>query len=165
MKNNLWNRTFHKKEVLKTQNEYNTAHNLIKEAPTLLLQISNAQTLMRLLELHQRAYELGFRNNAIDVNLTFRAKSIPTMTAHQVYLGGIYGLNTYALAFWEQYVNEPYGVNGFGIREDYPLYKIILNQYQSILTNAINSIVEESKIKINNLNKQNYGLSESCGTL
>ena len=154
-KNNMWNRLFHSKEVKANTQRYKTCTQLCMESPALLNQIEQAQTLDRLIELHKRAFKLGFQRN-LGPGAMFRCESIENMTNHQVFLGGIYGLNTFAAAYWEQYVDEPYGVNGFGIREDYPLYKMILNQYKNHLIANIKFIANTSASEISVLAYNKY---------
>lgn len=138
-KNNLWNRIFHKSEVKNSQL-------MAEDYIWYVERIENAGTLNRLIELHKEVYSAGFTLNLGPCEYgMFRCKTIETMNAHQVWLGGIYGLNTYAAAFWDSQITEPYGVNEFGIPEDMPIYEIIVNQYKTHLLN--NMIVIKNMLK------------------
>lgn len=150
LKNNLWNRIFHKSKINKNKEQYTLYKKQHASGQKLLISIKNTKDLIHLLDLHKEAYKLGFINKNLspDKYGMFRCKSIDTMTPHQVYLGGVWGLNTYAIPFWEQYVNEPYGVNGFGIDGNASIYAMVLNQYKNLLLSNIRAIYEESCTKI-----------------
>ena len=55
------------------------------------------------------------------------------MKPEEVFLGGIWGLFTHAIPFWEERKSQPYGCNGFGINPEASLYDIILYQYKQLL--------------------------------
>lgn len=141
-KNNFWNRTFHRSEVLANKRSYEIYKMQLENGPEFITALKNAKDLRSILAIHKDAYGSGFEHPNIGPCSTgmFRCQSIETMTPHQVYLGGIYGLNTNAIPFWEQYVDEPYGVNGFGIDENTSLYGMILNQYKEHLISNISGM-------------------------
>lgn len=64
------------------------------------------------------------------------------MTPCEVFLGGIYGLNTNPIPFWEARKNDKYGCNGFGVDENDSLYEIVLNQYKDLLTFTIKHMLK-----------------------
>ena len=150
LKNNLWNRIFHKSKININKEQYILYKKRYASGQKLLTSIQNTKDLVNLLDLHKEAYKLGFNNKNLSPNKygMFRCKSIDTMTSHQVYLGGIYGLNTYAIPFWEQYIDEPFGVNGFGINENASIYAMVFNQYKNLLLSNIKAMYEESCVKI-----------------
>ena len=137
-KNNFWNRLFHKNEVVTNQIQYELYKKQLTIAQQFLTGIKNAKDLNTLFNFHKSAYSSGFTKNLGPCQYgMFRCSDITTMTPHQVFLGGIWGLNTNAIPYWEQYVDEPYGVNGFGIDENQSLYEMILNQYKNHLISNI----------------------------
>lgn len=136
--NNLFNKVIFNKEVKNNQKVIKECAEMVFNAAAFVEQITNCKDLRNLMDIHIEAYKAGFKENlGPDMNGMFRCNSIITMTPSNVYLGGIYGLNTYAIPFWEQCIDEHFGVNGFGIKEDYPLYTIILNQYKNHLLSNI----------------------------
>lgn len=147
-RNNLWNRIFHKKEILLNKERFSLNKELINSVHEILSKLKKATELPDVLKIHKEAYALGFNCPELDVDEhgMFRAKSIQSMNEHQVFLGNTYGLVTAAIAYWEKYRNEPYGINSFGVKEDYPLYDIILNQYKHHLrVNIENMIAKATK--------------------
>jgi hypothetical protein len=142
-KNNFWNRVFHTNEVTANQKQYKLYIKQLTVALQFIATIKVQKDLTNLLNVHKDAYGSGFTLN-LGPGAMFRCKEIATMTPHQVYLGGIYGLNTYAIPFWEQYTDEPYGVNGFGIKEDQSLYEMILNQYKQHLISNIRAMYNKA---------------------
>ena len=138
-KNNFWNRIFHKNEVKANQKQYELYKEQYNTAQEFIVAIKHTKDLRTLFCLHKDAYGSGFTKN-LGPGAMFRCSDIATMTPHQVFLGGIWGLNTNAIPFWEQYVDEPYGVNGFGIDENQSLYEMILNQYKNHLISNITAM-------------------------
>lgn len=64
----------------------------------------------------------------------FRTNNIITMTPQEVYLGNIYGLNTYSLAKWNDY--------------SYEEYDMIFNQYKRHLILNLKSIKSDLTNKL-----------------
>lgn len=62
------------------------------------------------------------------------------MKPEEIFLGGIWGLFTHAIPFWEERKSKPYGCNGFGIDPEISLYSIILDQYKNLLISNIDDI-------------------------
>lgn len=158
-KNNLFNKVIFNKEVKNNQKAIKECAEMVQNAAVFDVQIINCKDLENLIEIHREAYKAGFTEN-LGPNMygMFRCHSIHTMNMHNVFLGGIYGLNTYAAAFWEQYIDEPFGENGFGIKEDYPLYTIILNQYKRHLQSNIRCMGVKAGMKAKELMKAGYKL-------
>lgn len=163
-KNNFWNRIFHKKEVIANQKQYELYKKQFETAQEFIVAIKHTKDLRTLLNLHKDAYGSGFnhKNLGPDKYGMFRCKSISEMNAHQVYLGGIYGLNTCAIPYWEQYTDEPYGVNGFGINENQPLYELLLNQYKNHLISNITAMYHTALREIPEYESRGYRLNQSC---
>lgn len=157
-KNNFWNCLFHKNEVIANQNQYELYKKLFKTANDYIIAIKNTKDLITLLNLHKDIYGSGFTKN-LGPGAMFRCSDIATMTPHQVFLGGIWGLNTNAIPFWEQYVDEPYGVNGFGIDENTSLYGMILNQYKNHLISNITAMYHIALKEIPEYESRGYRLN------
>lgn len=145
-RNNIWNRIFHNKEVALNKERFLKNQKLVELSDSFIKALDKARDLNILMNIHKDAYASGFTENLGPCEYgMFRCKSISEMNSHQVYLGGIYGLNTHDIAFWEQHRDKPYGANGFGIDENYSLYKIIFNQYQIHLRANINSMTKKAQ--------------------
>ena len=149
-RNNMWNRIFHNKEIKKNIAEYNKYLNWSKHGQAFIDVIKKADSLYTLLAIHKDAWGTGFQNENIgpcEYGM-FRTKDISKMTAEEVYLGGIWGLFTYNIPFWEKRKDDKYGYNGFGIDENISLYKIILDQYKNILTSNIKAMMQQAKAEL-----------------
>lgn len=157
-KNNLWNRLFHAKEVEANKHLICILQEELNNLEDYYCAVDKAQDLLECIDVHKRIWIEGVQPAILAPSEwgVFRTQSIPTMTNHQVWLGGIYGLNTYAVAYWEQYRDEPYGPNGFGIDEKTSLYGMILTQYKRILRQGIHAYKDESINKIAELKKAGY---------
>ena len=138
-RNNMWNRIFHKKEL--EANLCNLKKYTIwsKRGQEFINAIKVADSLVTLLAIHKDAWRTGFQNESIGPCSygMFRTEDILTMTPKQVYLGGIWGLNTKSIPFWEDHKNELYGANGFFLNEKRHTYDMVLDQYKTILTSNI----------------------------
>jgi hypothetical protein len=157
-KNNFWNCLFHKNEIIVNQKQYELYKKQLAIAQQFITAIKNTKDLTNLLNIHKDAYGSGFTLN-LGPGAMFRCEEIATMTPHQVYLGGIWGLNTCAIPFWDQYVNEPYGVNGFGIDENQSLYEMILNQYKGHLISNISAMYNKALREVPEYESRGYRLN------
>lgn len=133
--NNLWNRIFFKEEVRKNMKDAVLQHTLSKNGARIINAVEKCDSLEELLSIHKEAWIIGFQNENLgpDKYGMFRTESIPTMKPEEVFLGGIWGLFTHAIPFWEERKSQPYGCNGFGINPEASLYDIILYQYKRLL--------------------------------
>ena len=156
--NNFWNRLFHKKKIGANQKQYELYKKQFATAQQFITTIKAQKDLITLLNIHKDAYGSGFTLN-LGPGAMFRCEEIVTMTPHQVYLGGIWGLNTYAIPYWEQYIDEPYGVNGFGIKADQSLYEMILNQYKNHLISNISAMYNKALREILEYELRGYRLN------
>ena len=149
-RNNMWNRIFHNKEIKKNIAECNKFLTWNNQGQQFLDAIGKAISLYRVLDIHRDAWGTGFQNSNIGPCAygMFRTKDILKMTAEEVYLGGIWGLCTYNLPFWEKHKDDKYGCNGFGIDENTSLYELILNQYKNILTSNIEAMMQQAKAEL-----------------
>lgn len=149
-RNNMWNRIFHNKEIKKNIAECNKFLIWNNQGQQFLDAIDKAISLYRVLDIHRDAWGTGFQNENIGPCAygMFRTKDILTMTAEEVYLGGIWGLCTYNLPVWEKRKDDKYGYNGFDIDVNISLYELILNQYKNILTSNIKAMMQQAKAEL-----------------
>lgn len=144
IKDNWWNRIFYRKTLKAWKDK---VHRILGWFPQLEQDLREAKTLSQLLEVHKKAWNLGFQNpNLAPLEWgMFRTKSIPEMTPDEVYLGGIWGLSTKNIPFWEENKSETMAGNGFGIDDDKLIYEIIMSQYRNYLRSNFKSLKEEAK--------------------
>lgn len=146
MKNNFWNKMFRRKKLQEFLKKCEEARQIIGFYPELELKVRSAQTLGDLLIVHKEAWKLGFRN----ANLgpckwgMFRTEDIPTMTSDKVYIGGIYGLVTQNIPFWEEHKDEDMSCNGFGINEDIKIYDLLMDRYREVLSTNLRAIEKKA---------------------
>lgn len=99
------------------------------------------------MNIHKDAWETRFQN----VNIgpcpygVFRTPDILSMTPDQIYLGGIWGLVTKPVSFWEERKEDNYGCNGFGIDENLNLYEMIVDQYKKLLSSNIRAMFNKAR--------------------
>lgn len=93
------------------------------------------------MNIHKDAWGTGFQNENIGPYGVFRTLDIPSMTPDQIYLGGIWGLVTKPVSFWEERKEDKYG---FGIDENLSLYEMIVDQYRKLLTSVLCSTKQET---------------------
>jgi hypothetical protein len=141
-RNNIINRIFFPRTVRNNKKMKEYIDECIALYPIIDNKLSSAKSLDELLSVHKEAFRSGFNSPHLDVCEwgMFRGFSVESLNRHQVFLGNIYGLHTLAIPVWEQYRDEPFGVNGFGIPQDYPLYKIVFGQYAQYLKRNINAM-------------------------
>lgn len=157
---NMWNRIFHKKEL--EANLCNLKKYTIwsKRSQEFINAIKAADSLSTLLAIHKDAWKTGFQNENIgpcEYGM-FRTKDILKMTAEEVYLGGIWGLNTNSIPFWETHKNELYGANGFSLNEKRRVYDMVLDQYKTILTSNIEYMNQLGKAELHLYKQAGYKL-------
>ena len=143
-KNNFWNRLFHNSEIRNNKEQMSIYVKQRESGQYLINAIKNCNSLITLMNLHKDAWGNGFQNKNISPCSygMFRTSDIITMTPNEVYLGGIYGINTNSIPFWEEHKDDKYGFNGFGIDKNYSLYKIILDQYKNLLISNIHYMLK-----------------------
>lgn len=154
--NNLFNNIFHRSEIKENKKQYNLYKQQIKEGKIVLELLTKATDLQTVLNIHK---DLVFFNHpCIDPDPwgRFRCQLRSTMSPDQVYLGGIYGLNTQAIPFWEAHKNDLYGINSFGISKDHSLYDIVLTQYKNILINTITTLYHTALKEVPKYKSKNY---------
>ena len=139
----LWLAFLAHKRVVRLQTRDNF-HFLKEKCETAIKEAQACTTLSGLLDVHKKAWTNGIHN----ANLApcscgmFRTQDIATMSPNEVYIGGIWGLNTKNITEWEKYgYDEPYGANGFGIDPEIKLLGgLLVPRYKNLLVSNFNSI-------------------------
>ena len=138
--NNLFNRFFYKETLAEEKEKYEKCKSLVGHFPELDERIGASKTLERVLELHKKAWGLGYQND----NLApceygmFRTKDISTMKPEEVFLGNVYGLWTFPMPKWEDQKSQMYD-------KDISVYDIVLNQYKKVLHSNVKAIYREAQ--------------------
>jgi hypothetical protein len=146
VRNNLWNRLFHSKALKEYQEWKKTAKAIIGWNKQLNQDLTRAETLQDLIDIHKHAWEIGYKN----LNISpcpwgmFRCKLISELTLDNLYLGDIWGLWTNIGRFWEEHKNETMSCNGFGIDPNKKVYDLIMQQYRKHLRSNINAIADNT---------------------
>ena len=156
-KNNIWNRLFYRAEIKENQKKMSIYIKQRETGQSIINAIKDCDSLITLMHIHKNAWSNGFQNKDIgpDPYGMFRTSDILTMVPCEVFLGGIYGINTNPIPFWEAHKNDKYGCNEFGIDENYPLYKIVLDQYKNLLLFNIRYMLKVADL--------NYPYYKGCG--
>ena len=81
----------------------------------------------------------------------FRTKDINLMTINEVYIGGIYSLNTRTIAQWEDHKEEPYD-------STQTCYDIVLGAYKRLLKSNIIALADNAKLLVAEYQQNNYKL-------
>lgn len=155
---NTWNLVFHKKEVRDNLDKATQAHCLYGMGGKYIALAKSAHHLSELLDLHKEIWGLGYRNDGLSPNFfgMFRCPDILKMTPDDVFLGGIYGLWTFSIPFWESRRTELFGPNDIGMNPKTPVYSIVLDQYKRRLVSNIMKVVEASEKFIIDARKAGY---------
>lgn len=146
MKDNLFNKIFHKKELAEFKKQALIYNRQLQCGAQLLEDIRKCDSLIDLVKLHKIVWACGFRNNNLAPHPygMIRTASIELLTPNQVFLGGIWGLNTYSIPYWEEHKNEKYGCNGFGLDPSTDLYTLVFNQYKGLIESNVQSLYEKA---------------------
>lgn len=138
-KYNIWNKIFHKRELNKNVADYKLQQGLVNSYECMIL--------------HKRIWRKGFRNANLgpDKYGMFRTKDINLMTINEVYIGGIYGLNTRTIAQWEDRKEEPYD-------STQTCYDIVLCAYKRLLKSNIIALADNAKLLVAEYQQNNYKL-------
>ena len=144
--NNLFNRIFYKKKLAELKKQALTYKQQLEHGTQIIDAIHKCNSLTELVELHKLVWVNGFKNENLAPQRygMIRANSIEELTPKDVFLGGIWGLNTYPIPFWEEYKGHKYGVNGFGIDPSYDLYTLILDQYKYLVKSNVQFLYEKA---------------------
>ena len=172
-KNTWWNRLIHKKEVKANTEQKERAERVISLAPGYIqkigvvsytegnldsVKVTGVTSLLDILAIHKEAWSQGFKNEKIgpDSCGMYRCESIEALSPSQVFLGGIFGLNTNNIEFWERYKNEGKSGGGFNIYDYLTVYQIILSQYKRQLSSNIRAIAEKAEKELAQLKELGY---------
>lgn len=150
LKNNLFNRIFRANTVATNQKTCNEYFKMLELSTPLLFSISCTDSLDDLFELHKDAFHYGFHTNlGPDKYGMFRCENIEEMQPSEVFLGGIYGLNTHPITFWEWHQDELYN-------DKITCYDIVVLQYKKHLMSNIESITEYIQKELKEFKNQGY---------
>ena len=140
--NNLFNRIFHKKELAELKKQALIYKKQLEYGVQIIAAIHKCDSLTKLVELHKLAWANEFKNENLAPQRygMIRSNSIEELTPNQVFLGGICGLNTYSIPFWEEYKGHKYGCNGFGLDPNTDLYTLMLNQYKGLIVSNVQAL-------------------------
>lgn len=173
IKNNLWNRLFHAKDVKANVELKSRLQKLVNLAPDFISRIgyvsyqegdedsarvTGSTSLMDLLSIHKEVWAVGFQNRSLGPCPygIFRTESIPDMKPQEVFLGDIWGLFTKNIPFWEQSKKEGKTGGGFVIYKYLTVYQIILDQYKSILASNVKAIANDAEDQLEDLKRLGY---------
>ena len=142
--NNLFNRIFHKKELADLKKQALTYKCQLEHGVQILDAIYKCDSLTELVELHKLAWANEFKNENLAPQQygMIRTNSIEELTPNQVFLGGIWGLYTRPIPFWEGHKSDKYGCNGLDPNTD--LYTLILNQYKGLIVSNVQSLYKKA---------------------
>ena len=138
--NNLFNRVFFKETLEEEKGKYEKCKSLVGHFPELDERIGASKSLENVLELHKKAWKLGYRNDNIAPceHGMFRTQDISTMKPEEVFLGNVYGLWTFPIPKWEDQKSQMYD-------KDISVYDIVLNQYKRVLHSNVKAIYKEAQ--------------------
>ena len=146
-KNNFWNRLFFSSKVRDNKREMSLYTKQCNEGQRIIDALNKSNNLSTLMSIHKDAWKSGFQNENIGPCPygVFRTLDIPSMTPDQIYLGGIWGLVTKPISFWEERKDDKYGCNGFGLNENLSLYEMIVDQYRKLLSSNIRAMFNKAR--------------------
>lgn len=158
LKATIYNKIFHFRALDSQKQEYSRLCITISTFPTLEKSLSAATTLTELLCLHRQAWGFGYQNENLSPcsHGMFRTKSIPEMQPSEVFLGGIFGLVTQNISFWEDNRAVTMAGNGFGLDESMTCYFLVMEQYRRLLSSNIRSIFKEAADRKNEYETYGY---------
>lgn len=149
IRENLWNRIFHKDRIHEQQDEARRQQHIIDVADSIITALQDCNRLTEMYHLHKNIWDAGLRNRNIGPNQygMFRTKDISTMRPEEVMLGNIYGLWTFPIPAWEanEKAQEPFGANDYGIIPETTVYEVIVTQYRNILMSNVRVIKREAE--------------------
>lgn len=126
--NSFFNRLFKTKKINESIIDMAINQHIIDRTQYWMQQLDACQHLGELMRVHKKMWRDGFNHPNIgpDEYGMYRTKDINTMTIDDVYLGGVYGLNTNNITFWENRGDDPYN-------ESASCYDVVFNQYYNHL--------------------------------
>ena len=152
LKQNLWNRIFHKKQLQQQRQEMERLKRVINTADDFLQQLNICTDLQVMVHLHKDLWGSGIRNKNIgpcEYGM-FRTKDILTMKPEEVFLGDIFGLWTFSIPIWEQQKENKFGESAvqWGLSPDITLYEVVCNQYRNLLVSNVTAIRKEAEASL-----------------
>ena len=146
LKENLWNKCFHRDILAEQKAKYNQALALRGFFPEIMQRLKDCNDLIVLLNIHKDAWLKGYRNENLGPCRygMFRTKDIMDMKPEEVFLGDIYGLWTNPITEWEQHRSDTMAGNGWGIDPNIRVYDLICGQYRRILKANIIKLRDEA---------------------
>lgn len=111
-------------EIAEEELENERRSKILRYIPGFIDELKDAECLAEIFITHLRIWGAGIRNHNLgpDQYGMFRTKDILTMGPDEVFLGGVFGLNTHTLTWWEERRSS-----------DPEAYKTVLAQYQTHL--------------------------------
>lgn len=151
LKENCWNKLFHKNELKEQSEKYRKSKIMVSLYKDLKDDLRKANNLSELINIHKFAWKYGYQNSNLGPCYygMFRTNDIMSMTDDDVYLGNIYGLFTKNVRYWNEHIDDRYGVNGFGLNPEMNLYDLILGQYKELLNSNITELYYKAYTFIN----------------
>ena len=139
---NLWNRLFHASELREQQKAYERLEIIIDANSSLVDALKCVTSLTDLIVIHKQAWGFGYQNENLGPcpHGMFRTNDIMEMKPEEVYLGGIWGLWTFNIPYWETHNSDTMGTNGFGVKPETRCYDLVKQQYFRLLDSNIRNI-------------------------
>lgn len=158
IKNTFWNNLWFNKKIKKNQAAAEQAQLEVSLIPEYIKNIEMSKSLAEVLQEHKNLWRLGIHHPNFGPCSygIFRTRDISCMLPSEVYLGGIWGLTTRNLEFWEKYKNDEYGDNGFGIDPHTSLYEMILNQYKNHIIGNLRAMLKKAKDSLKEYHDSGY---------
>lgn len=150
VKDNFINRLFKASKVNKCINDIAVNQHVQDVFEQYLIKLDGCITLEEVMLVHKKMWRDGLNTPDIGPNPygMYRTSDINTMTIKEVYLGGIWGLFTNNIEFFNNHDDEIYGCNGYGIDPSIRIYTIVRDQYIRHLKANIYEMVELAKKNI-----------------
>ena len=149
IKDNWWNRIFHKEELAKQQFEQVRCQRIIDNANGFLEELQECNGLRGLLYIHKQLWNNGFWCEKLSPSESgmFRTKNIMEMKAEEVFLGDIYGMWSFNIPDWEKEKEKghKYGANTWGLDPDVLVYDLVVNQYRHVLMSGVKKVKKEAE--------------------
>lgn len=98
---------------------------------------------------HNYAVQLLIKSTNIPYSVELA--KLMNLIINEVYIGGIYGLNTLTIAEWEDCKEEPYD-------SEQTCYDIILCAYKRLLKSNIIALTDNAKLLVEEYKQNNYKL-------
>lgn len=143
IKENIWNKLTKSAAIEQQHKMLNHYKKLVEKSEAYMKRLTDCQSLLELLKIHKELWAAGYQNKNLGPNPygMFRTDYISTMTPNEVFLGNIFGLVTFSIAYWEKDHTSMFGMNMYGIPATTTYYEIVLRQYKQLLKSNVKSLV------------------------